>query len=450
MLNHRNRRAMKYLNQALFILFILCIAAGNFNLKAQENDDTLSSAPSLYKPYSQRFREQDSLLESTNQVAVADSMAINDSLTARLKFIEDSIAIREQFVRDSILAREQFVRDSLLERRQILDSLKVLKSELPKLLQASILTLNDDVVIHSSKIEIIGDSTLTDYSYLRLPIKFNEPYTPWRGEVNLSDNPAEMDVDTIKSTIHSIKAPGIHNQFKYGNNKQVLIVMRQGMFASKYGKKYYKAPIDSVFFDSNGKVKKIKRYYAMYQATDNFQLGGHLFDFLWQVKQYGYKGQSLSDLELVKFCDRWSANEQSKVCNISRYQLKKLGYSYEVVRTNDPVNQYSDGTYRYEFDNLDNLKAVSFRNTKGTENWKTFIEINEKGYVTSYVYQNSGIVNRSLLIYYYLDNPEAKHPVETISVTYEDDGVSYFQRNNTTGKTRSRDRVTGEWSRWQE
>jgi hypothetical protein len=65
---------MKYLNQALFILFILCIAAGNFNLKAQENDDTLSSAPSLYKPYSQRFREQDSLLESTNQVAVADSM----------------------------------------------------------------------------------------------------------------------------------------------------------------------------------------------------------------------------------------------------------------------------------------------------------------------------------------------------------------------------------------
>jgi hypothetical protein len=188
----------------------------------------------------------------------------------------------------------------------------------------------------------------------------------------------------------------------------------------------------------------------MYQATDNFQLGGHLFDFLWQVKQYGYKGQSLSDLELVKFCDRWSANEQSKVCNISRYQLKKLGYSYEVVRTNDPVNQYSDGTYRYEFDNLDNLKAVSYRNTKGTENWKTFIEINEKGYVTSYVYQNSGIVNRSLLIYYYLDNPEAKHPVETISVTYEDDGVSYFQRNNTTGKTRSRDRVTGEWSRWQE
>jgi hypothetical protein len=68
-----------------------------------------------------------------------------------------------------------------------------------------------------------------------------------------------MDVDTIKSTIHSIKAPGIHNQFKYGNNKQVLIVMRQGMFASKYGKKYYKAPIDSVFFDSNGKVKKNKK-----------------------------------------------------------------------------------------------------------------------------------------------------------------------------------------------
>jgi hypothetical protein len=426
--------------------------------KSQETTDTSLENNYVYRPYSQRMRLQDSIADAdTNSVIstpVGDSLnpelqAKLDSIRIREAFVQDSIAQREQFVRDSILAREQFVRDSLLRRQQILDSLIFLKAALPPLLSASAFTMNEDIILKVEPIVIEGDSILTDYNYIKLPNRFSDPYTPWLGSINLSTNPAEFEIDTVEKLIKLIKAPGINNMFDKTGKKNIVVIKRQGMFTSNYGDKFYKAPIDSIFFNAKGEPVKIKRYYKMYQATESFQLGAFLFDFLWQVKQFEYNASELNSLEIVKFCDRWKKNEPQKACNIARYTIKKIGYSYEVIRANDPVNNFSDGTYRYEFDNLNNLKSVTFRNTKNTENWKTFIEMNEQGFVSRYVYQDKGIVNRTLLVHYYLDDPKAKHKVETVTCTFEDDGISYYQHNNTTGQSRVRDRLTGEWSRWE-
>ena len=94
------------------------------------------------------------------------------------------------------------------------------------------------------------------------------------------------------------------------------------------------------------------------------------------------------------------------------------------------------------------LKNVAFTNLKKTENWKTYIELNDEGNVSVYIYENQGAIRNSLMINYYLNDPDAKYNVETISCAFEDDGVSYYQKNNMTGKSRSRDKMTLEWSPW--
>ena len=108
----------------------------------------------------------------------------------------------------------------------------------------------------------------------------------------------------------------------------------------------------------------------------------------------------------------------------------------------------SSGTFRFEFDNINNLKSVAFKNVKNTEDTKCFIDLNNDGNIIRYAYQNKGVVSNALLINYYLNDPRAKHKFETISCTYEEDGVSYYQRNNTTGRSRVRNRLTGEWGPW--
>ena len=425
---------------------------------AQEEKDTSNKSTNVYRPYSQRMRLEDSLAGADTHKVIsiekADSLdpllkARLDSIAARQKFVEDSIAAREQFIRDSLIARERFVRDSLLRRKQIKDSVNFLARALPPVLASSVYAMNDDIVLFTDPIEVIGDSILTDYHYIKLPNRFTDPYVPWKGSINLSSDPPVMVVDTINHIIETLKAPGINDIYTYNKGKSIISIKRQGRFASKHGRKYYKAPIDSVFFNNQGRVIKVKRYYKLYQATANFQLGSELFDFKWQVKQYGYTGKDLAFYEVTRFCERWAKSEPEKVCNIARHSFTKIGYSYEVVRTNDPTNIYSDGTYRYEFDNLKNLKSVAFRNVKNSENWKTFIELNDKGLVSRYVYQDKGIVNKTLLVNYYLDDPNAKHKVETVTCTFEDDGISYFQHNNTTGKSRARDKFTGIWGPWE-
>jgi len=60
----------------------------------------------------------------------------------------------------------------------------------------------------------------------------------------------------------------------------------------------------------------------------------------------------------------------------------------------------------------------------------------------------NGVLKQSLCMIYHTDDPNAKYPVENITTVFEDDGVSYYQKNNTTGQIRTRDRMTLEWSSW--
>jgi hypothetical protein len=205
-----------------------------------------------------------------------------------------------------------------------------------------------------------------------------------------------------------------------------------------------------VFFDRLGRVSKIKQYIQFYQVTGNYKRGAPLFIHLSKVKQFEYTADNrMTKYRIISFCDRWSAQDENKVCNIVTYTLNIQGKTYILTLQNDPVNEYADGTFTYEFDNQYNLKSVSFNNTKNSENWKTYIELNEAGNVSRYVYQTKGVEHKTLLVNYYLDDPKAKHKVETITCIFEDDGVSYYQKNNTTGKSRVRDRLTGEWGPWE-
>ena len=157
-----------------------------------------------------------------------------------------------------------------------------------------------------------------------------------------------------------------------------------------------------------------------------------------QIKQY----------QVVNFCERYKAYEASKVCNIITYEFSKQGYTYLLTRHNDPANSYSDGTFTFEFDAMYNLKSLSFRNLSNTENWQRMVELNAEGNVNCYIDRKKDIVRQSLCMVYHLKDPGAKYPVETITTIFEEDGISYFQRNNTTGLSRVRDRMTLEWGVW--
>lgn len=375
---------------------------------------------------------------------------LRDSIDARLKFIRDSIEARLQFIRDSLEARRIFVRDSILRRQRIIDSLTFLKTQLPPLIEASLRAAKDDIIIYTDKIKIVGDSTLSNYTYRLLPFNLTLPFSPWESTLNLSDNPIKINIDTVKHKIVSIKTPYIKCSFKYGRNNNMLRINEASSILNKRSVKLYKSPFDSVFFNRRGNVVKIKRYIQYYQVTGNYQRGAPLFLHLSQVKQFEYNANNLvTSQQTVSFCDRWSTKDEKKVCNIITYTLNKQGNNYILIRRNDPVNDFSDGTFNFEFDNRNNLKSVSFKNVKNSEDWKYFVEVNTDGYVSRYVRQNKGAVHQTLLINYYLDDPNARHKFETITCTFEDDGVSYYQRNNTTGKERVRDRMTGEWSPWE-
>lgn len=377
------------------------------------------------------------------------SQQIRDSIQARLKLMQDSIQARLRFVQDSIEAREKFIRDSIQRRQRILDSLNFLKAELPRLIDASLKTFEEDIIIYSDKIKIIGDSTLSDYSCRKLPFKLNEPFQPWKLTLNLSANPVKINVDTIRHKIISIKSPHFNCSYDYRKRHNIVRINEQSTIINKRSGKFYSAPFDSVFFDRQGKVVKIKRYIQFYQVTGNYQRGAPLFIHLSQVKQFTYNASNLIiKHQVVNFCDRWSKQDEKKVCNIVTYTLNMQAKTYILTRHNDPVNDFASGTFRFEFDNVSNLKSISFKNVKNTEDRICFIDLNNDGNIIRYAYQNNGVVSNALLINYYLDDPRAKHKVETISCTYEEDGVSYYQKNNTTGKSRVRSRLTGEWGSW--
>jgi hypothetical protein len=209
-------------------------------------------------------------------------------------------------------------------------------------------------------------------------------------------------------------------------------------------------PFDSVFYDTNGDVLKIKRYASVFQANDKYQKGNFLFDALLKVKQFTYNSAGeIITAEHINFSDRWNITDAEKVTTIQRYKVSHQQNNYIITRTGDPKNDYSDGTFIYEFDDAHQLKSAAFTNYKQTEKWKTSIETNTLGYVTRYIYDVNGHISSTLLINYFPDAKGKNYTFETITCTFESDGISYFQKNNTTGKSRIRDKFTGEWGPWQ-
>ncbi len=426
---------------------ILLLITGIFlltGLKAQITYDTARDIR-LYRPPAEKPKDT---------IPVPDSLVIlqqhtRDSIEARRQFLRDSIEARMKFIQDSIIAREIFVRDSILRRQLILDSLNFLKSQLQWLIDASLRSLKEDIIIHQDKLEIVGDSVLSDYSYRILPFDLTKPFTPWKGKLNLSDNTVKINVDKAKNRIMSIQSPSIACSFSYGPERNILRVNEPGAVMARSDGKLYKVPFDSVFFDFRGRIIKIKRYVHYHHVTNNYQKGAPLFLHLSQVKLYEYDASGqMTSYQVVNFCDRWSGQDENKVCYIITYALDVQGNTYKLTRRNNPSNDFSDGTFTCEFDTGLNLKSLAFRNTSDSENWKTFIELNEAGHVNRYMYQVKGVIRQSMDIVYHLDDPNAKHQIEFITNTFEDDGICYFQKNNTTGKSRSRNKLTGEWGPW--
>jgi hypothetical protein len=446
----------KNIGTALIFHILLDLILGTsflFDVCAQEGGGT---GKYLYRPQEIRINDtsQFSQEEVPRPAANQDSLNarqqfMRDSIETRMQFIRDSIETRMQFIRDSIAAREAFVRDSIERRERKIDSLNFLKSALPGLLEASIKTISEEIVISTIPPAVTEDLMLTNYIYITLPFDFTRPFTPWKSIINLSDKPVSIVVDAKEKKITSIQSPIFHHFYEYNARSKTLRVQGQGTIVSAPSTKYYKLPIDTVFYDSKGRIIKIKRYHEFYQVKNSYQKGPFVFNHLTQVRQFEYTPtNTLSQYQLTNFCDRWSAQEARKVCNIITYQIIAQGNIYHVTRKNDPANEYSDGEFTYEFGFDYTLKSVSFLNVKKTENWKTYIELNKDWYVSNYIYENQGAIRNSILINYYLDDPNARFKVETISCSFESDGVCYYQKNNMTGKSRTRDKLTLEWSPW--
>ena len=426
-------------------LFLFVIVTSSIPDLTAQNDTNSSPGRNLYRPPDERVNDTLKQEEKTNTLVQVNQ----DSIDTRMQFVRDSIESRMQFIRDSIAAREAFIRDSIARRERKIDSLNFLLAALPDLLEASVKTASDEIIIGTIKPQITEELTLTNYVYITLPFDFTRPYTPWKSALNLSNKPISIVVDAEKKKITSIQSSSFHYTYDYNSRSRTLRIDEPGTIISRPTGKFYKVPVDTVFYDAGGRISKIKKYYEYYQVKNSYQKGSFLFTQLVQVLQYGYNtGGVLTEYQLINFCERSNAQEPKKVCNMITYQVSRQGNIYYVTRKNEPANPYSDGEFTYEFQGNSILKSVAFTNSKKTENWKTYIEVNPEGYVSNYIYENQGAIKNSLLINYYLNDPNAKHKVETISCSFEDDGVSYYQKNNMTGKSRIRDKLTMEWSTW--
>lgn len=361
----------------------------------------------------------------------------------------DSLALRAQFVLDSTAARELFVIDSLRHRKQVLDSVTFLQKELPHLLNAWLRTVKEDIIVRTQQITITGDSALSDFTYLMLPFNLSDPYTPWKGEIALTGIPITIKTDKKTSKIVSVQSPFMKCTFGYGNNPNVLVIYEPDAIQNNWAGHFYKMPVDSVFFDSYNRVVKIKKNIRFYSVVNAGKRGALLFTNVSQVKQFEYgQDDRITRYQVVKFCDRWKVYDANKVCSIITYVFSEQQNTFQMTRTNDPANTYSDGTFEFAFDGSDNLQRVSFHNLAKTENWEKIIELNKEGNVHCYIDKVNNIIRKSLCMIYPVQEPTAKFPVETITTTFEDNGISYFQKNNSTGLSRTRDRMTLEWSPW--
>ncbi len=155
-----------------------------------------------------------------------------------------------------IIAREKFVQDSLYRRKQIVDSLTFLKQELPKLIGAAIKSNNEEIVLYTDQVNIIGDSTLSNFTYRLLLQNLDQPYSPWRSAIKLSGISLKLKMDTVNKKISSLRSPEINYSFTYSPDKKIVRMEGPSTILKKSNANYYKFPIDSVFFDHNGRVRR--------------------------------------------------------------------------------------------------------------------------------------------------------------------------------------------------
>ncbi len=192
----------------------------------------------------------------------------------------------------------------------------------------------------------------------------------------------------------------------------------------------------------------MKKYAHYFEATDKYQKGASLYVDLTQIKEFEYFPDGvLSNYRLVNYCDRWGGIKINEVCNVVNYAITRQGEKYTVLRKNEPKNDYSDGTFIFEVDSNFDMKSMEFIKVDKSLSRKCVIELNKDRNVSRYLYEKDGSIDRTLLVNYN-NSPDAKYKVETISCFFEKDGISYYQKNNTTGKSRTRDKLTMEWSAW--
>jgi hypothetical protein len=360
-----------------------------------------------------------------------------DTVTARLKFIQDSIS-----------ARENFVRDSTAHRQQMRDSVTFLQGELQTLLEAVQWTVSDDILSHADEIPLIGDSALGDFVYYKLLLSPYEPYSPWKGQLNLQEKGIRFNVDKDSRKIKSIQSPFFNGNFTYINQGKILIIQEDYSFQNTSSGKFYKIPIDTVFYDASNRIVKIKRYIQFYKQETNYQKGAYLFTNRFQVKQYQYQPDNqMSELELVRFRDRYKVMDSNEVSYIINYKLIKQGNNYQLIRRNNPQNAYSDGIFSIDLDGHYNITSISFHNIANTQVWQRLIKLNKAGNVSCYIDMDKGIKSNTTCMEYH-NEAGAPYPVEIISTSFEKGGIDMFQKNVTRQTSRSRDKLTLEWGPW--
>lgn len=446
-----------YFKTTLFFFINLVLLSTGIDAQNQNNDTTRSKY--LYRPERNAYTNtQDTVHEfdSTQKTTVNQDSGseqqeiINDSIRKRLDFMHDSVLAREIFIRDSIIARENFVRDSIMERNRKIDSLTVLKYQIERLFKATLWATSEPIIIDAGTIQITDNLQLTDYKYTLLPYSLNKPYTPWSTIIPLTNKNLEIHYGNSGKQITGLKTNLFNCSYTNTSDGKILEINHQQIITINNGIRYFKEPVDSVFYDRTGKILRIKRYGIFYSTNTTYQRGSYQFTHLEQVKQFEYNSSGIvSGVNVVDFCEDFTKDQINKVCKIIAYSISKNGDNYLLTRKNDPQNQYSDGTYTFEFDDELILKSVSFINQAKTEDWKTFITLNDKGNVKRYATMKKGRIVNALSIVYNTDNPQAKYPVETISISYSDDGADMYEMNNTTGKQRSRDPMTLEWGPWE-
>jgi len=396
---------MKYLKYLIFITLIL-----HPLIKGQIND---------------KYIFKSSLILDTSKILTYDTNV------TKLNFVDDSIK------------RMEYKLDSIARIKRIKDSISITKKQLKFILECYFKAIHENIPISGVYIQTYDDTLISKAGYFLITFNLNQPFKPWYYELDLLLQNLKIVFDN-NHLIRKITSKNINIDIEY--QKNIIIIKNiHSILNNKYGS-YYKIPIDSIFLDNNNNIIKIKEYLKFYNLINNKEKGDFLFENIVFVKQFYYnRDNSLSKIQIVNFGDRWYKFETQKVTGIINYEITKNNMTYIINRKTDPENIYADGKYIYEFDSNMNLIKVNYINNSTAENWRKEIELNNNGHIHCYYDYIKDKLKQSLcFIYNYSENK-----YQSITTIFEDDGISYFQRNNTTGQTRRRNKLTLEWGPWE-